>query len=410
MQLVSCDTFVVLPPLTAHGGVIFGKNSDRPNGEVQELIYQPTQQHAAGDKLQCTFIEVDQVEATQAVILSKPAWMWGAEMGANSSGVVIGNEAVWTRLGGPSDNDEKLLGMDLVRLGLERAETAEQAVNVITKLLERYGQGGPCSDTIPDFTYHNSFLIADPKEAWVLETAGKVWAAERITAGCRNISNSLSIGTNIDRSSADLKEVAQKHGLWDGQGEFNFASVYGENKGSASDRETCGRNLLKTLSADNSFDVSSMFQVLRDEDSGICRKADDAFPTTGSQVSVLSAEGNGRPHCHWFTATPNPRDSVFKPFIFTPAARISHHTVSPTFDDDPAKTVPRFQRQVDRAHNLYKLHAGASESARSLLKDMELNCVAEVNKFLDDFAPGQSLSEVDDLLKDVVETEVKFYK
>jgi hypothetical protein len=41
---------------------------------------------------------------------------------------------------------------------------------------------------------------------------------------------------------------------------------------------------------------------------------------------------------------------------------------------------------------------------------MELDCVAEVNKFLDDFTPGQSLDEVDDLLKDVVETEVKFYK
>jgi secernin len=52
MKRMSCDTFVVLPPLTAHGGVIFGKNSDRPKGEVQELIYQPAQQHSAGDKLQ----------------------------------------------------------------------------------------------------------------------------------------------------------------------------------------------------------------------------------------------------------------------------------------------------------------------------------------------------------------------
>lgn len=36
----SCDTFVVLPPLTKHG-VVFGKNSDRPNGEVQEVVYYP---------------------------------------------------------------------------------------------------------------------------------------------------------------------------------------------------------------------------------------------------------------------------------------------------------------------------------------------------------------------------------
>jgi secernin len=52
MKPVSCDTFVVLPPLTVGGRVIFGKNSDRPNGEVQELVYQPAQQYPAGDQLQ----------------------------------------------------------------------------------------------------------------------------------------------------------------------------------------------------------------------------------------------------------------------------------------------------------------------------------------------------------------------
>jgi len=60
------------------------------------------------------------------------------------------------------------------------------------------------------------------------------------------------------------------------------------------------------------------------------------------KVSVLSAAGSGKPHCHWFTSTPNPQTSVFKPFIFTPAVRISHHTYSPTFDDDPAKVRTQF--------------------------------------------------------------------
>ncbi len=83
--------------------------------------------------------------------------------------------------------------------GLERGKTAEDALTVITSLLEQYGQGGPCSDRLPDFSYHNSFLIADGREAWVLETAGPLWAAERVAAGFRNISNCMSITTSVDR-------------------------------------------------------------------------------------------------------------------------------------------------------------------------------------------------------------------
>lgn len=50
--LRGCDTFVVLPPLTAHGGIIFGKNSDRPNQEVQEIVYFPPKTYNAGDKVE----------------------------------------------------------------------------------------------------------------------------------------------------------------------------------------------------------------------------------------------------------------------------------------------------------------------------------------------------------------------
>lgn len=66
------------------------------------------------------------------------------------------------------------------RLGLERADTAEKALTVIVDLLEKYGQGGNCMESHMVFTYHNSFLIADRKEAWVLETSGKYWAAEKV--------------------------------------------------------------------------------------------------------------------------------------------------------------------------------------------------------------------------------------
>nr|CAD7602503.1 unnamed protein product [Timema genevievae] len=438
MKPRSCDTFVVLPPLTAHGGIVFGKNSDRPNGEVQELVYQPAQEHSAGSKLKCTYISVDQVEQTHAVILSKPSWMWGAEMGANDCGVVVGNEAVWSRITDLEDLEEKLLGMDLVRLALERSENAEHAVDVITQLLETYGQGGPCSDTDPFFTYHNSFLIADPKEAWVLETADKEWAAERISGSLWLVLSSPSSDTSeAEFDGLKLANGAQRNPPHH-KGDFHFTRVYSkpidlvEGK-----RQKCGRNLLANLSKDNSFSVSSMFTVLRDQESGICRPPDDSFPTTGSQylysvhlhtvkksceftlgylnqVSVLSPFRSGKPHCHWFTATPNPQLSVFKPFIFTPKVRISKHTQSPVFQPDPVQIIPRFESTVDRSHTLYRLHHAATldqnTTVISLLQEMERNCVAEVEKLLADFKESQSLDEVDDLLKDIVETEVKFYK
>ena len=84
-----------------------------------------------------------------------------------------------------------VLGMDLLRLGLERGRTAREALEVITRLLEEHGQGGQCSDLVVDFSYHNSFLLADGVEAWVLETADRLWVAEKVETGCRNISNCL---------------------------------------------------------------------------------------------------------------------------------------------------------------------------------------------------------------------------
>ena len=41
----SCDTFVAMGDVTSGGSVIFGKNSDRPRGEVQEVITFQHQKH-----------------------------------------------------------------------------------------------------------------------------------------------------------------------------------------------------------------------------------------------------------------------------------------------------------------------------------------------------------------------------
>jgi hypothetical protein len=104
--------------------------------------------------------------------------MWGVEHGVNDAGVAIGNATIYTTLD-PRDAPDALTGMDLVRLGLERGETAADAVDVIIGLLERYGQGGSGYESA-HHPYWSSFLVADAAEGWVLETSGRAWASERV--------------------------------------------------------------------------------------------------------------------------------------------------------------------------------------------------------------------------------------
>lgn len=223
-----CDSLIALKSDTADGVAVFAKTSDRPPNEGQFIKYFPAENHPKNSTVKCTYIEIPQAAHTNAVLLSKPYWLWGAEMGVNDHKVVIGNEAVFPKV--PIEKNTKLIGMDLVRLGLERGNTAREALDVMIALLEEFGQGGSCTTTCS--SYYSSFLIADPDDAWVLETAGKWYAAKHVTQS-DSISNYLTIEDDYELSSPSLAEYAVKQGWAKSVDDFKFGDAYNNHLESA---------------------------------------------------------------------------------------------------------------------------------------------------------------------------------
>lgn len=232
-----CDTLVVVTP----EGVAFAKNSDREPSEPQLIHRLPRAPARRVDR--ATYIEVPAGTSRHAVVLSRPGWMFGAEMGVNEHGLVIGNEAVFSKL--VDRRGKTLLGMDLLRLALERCVTAREAIDEITRLITVHGQGGPAGFRNRSFRYDSSFLLADPREAWILETAGKVWVARQVKAGVATISNRYEIGREWDLAAPDLHDVARRDAGWSGKGDLDFAATFDSfwmpRLGRAASRAATGR-------------------------------------------------------------------------------------------------------------------------------------------------------------------------
>jgi secernin len=318
-----CDTMVAVQNSTDDGAVWFAKNSDREPGEAQVVEHLPGVHRHSSKTLRCTYLDIDQAGQTYEVLLSRPFWMWGAEIGSNEHGVTIGNQAVWTKL--PIARTG-LTGMDLLRLALERTTTAREALSLITDFLKLHGQGGACGYRNKKFRYHNSFLIADPAEAWVLETAGPYWAAEKVKS-IRAISNVLSIGREFDLICDDAYSFARSQGWCKSAADFDFAQAFGDPRYSSLsgglERSAC---TLRTLSAkQGSLSLEDFFATLREHNG---RSPDDGWrmkmpcahsswwptraagQTTGSMISRLQSQSKS----HWLTGTSSPCLSVFKPF------------------------------------------------------------------------------------------------
>jgi secernin len=320
-----CDTIVALGTATKDGATLFGKNSDREPDEVQNIKIYPRRQYKAGDTIKCTYISIPQVAETARVLLCQPFWMFGAEMGANEYGVMIGNEALFTR---EKPSLIGLTGMDLLRLALERGKTAHEALNVIIDLLEKHGQGGNCGYR-KTFLYMNSFLIADAREAYVLETVKSWWGWKKIK-DIWSISNTISLENDLDAVSPGLIENAVKKGWCKSEAGFNFRRCYSDPVitwgAAAKTRETCSRKLL--LQKAGSLTTADFMAILRDHSGRedflpfkhggtVCMHAADKLIRRSQSVGSLVGKVSPQEQYYYVTGTANPCLSPFYP-IFGP--------------------------------------------------------------------------------------------
>jgi len=302
-----CDTYIALSSATKDGSVIFGKNSDRLSNEAQLITYVPRTKHS-DPEVKCTYISIPQVKETAAILMSQPYWMYGCEMGCSENNVVIGNEAVATK---EPLKETGLLGMDLLRLGLERGKNAKDALKIIIDLLEKFGQGG--AHNLKGLNYHNSMIIADLNEAYVLETAGEWWIVENVK-NSRSISNHISIRGKGDQRKEGIIQHAIEKGYCKDDDSFDFKMIFSPSPlpedFPLDSRDGCSLNQLSKHKA--AITPELMMSFLREHKVGICmhRRTDTSV---GSQVSQLTKEHKS---IHWFTGSSIPCLSVYKPYGF----------------------------------------------------------------------------------------------
>lgn len=315
-----CDTFGFFSKTDEHS--FFAKNSDRTPGEPQIIEYVGnTKQNFKTDFLsekldkytKGPFIRLkeifNQFEHPYSAIISRPVWIWGAEMGINEKGVAIGNEAVFSKQRLVKNG---LLGMDILRLALHNAATAYEAANFIISLLEKYGQNGNGSYT-GTLKYHNSFLIKDREKIIVLESSAKNWAIKELR-DFASISNSYTLKDDYKASSNDIqgknlkKDFESKFYTFFSQGDFrkNYTSEQIRHQ---------DKNLIQVFSTlrDHIAHYNSQSRGMK----SICVHPGILVKSETTASMVVDYVGNKQ--FVWHTSAPNPCVSLYKPLIVSGA-------------------------------------------------------------------------------------------
>ncbi len=224
-QALACTNFIVGKNASADGSVIVSYSADS-YGMFGELYHFPAAIHPKG--------------AMRDIYEWDTGKFLGQIKEAHQTYNVVGNMNEFqvtiaeTTFGGREELADSTGIMDygsLIYVALQRSRTAKEAIQVMTDLVKEYGY----------YSSGESFSIADPKEAWIMEMIGKgpgvkgaVWVAVRIPDDCiaahANQSRIHQFDMNDKENclySPDVISFAREKGYFDGLNkDFSFSEVY----------------------------------------------------------------------------------------------------------------------------------------------------------------------------------------
>lgn len=297
------DMVTALGRAALDGLTLFGHNCRRGGAEALTLHRGNGGCHAPEERLEPSGITLPQARQTYTAIGVQTRGQWGYHHGVNLWSVAAGCTRLETRLAGAQPC---LRGPDLVRLALERARTARQAVDLITDLVGRYGQGTGPTEQRGD----SAFLVADAGEAFVLETAGRHWAYQEVRE-VRAVSDVRTVRQDWDGIAHGFANLAIESGRWPADGsKVDFAGVAAPVAAASADPfRRWGRATLLLEEQNGHMDLAFIRRLLSDHyeecadevnrlrpgagPSPLCLHGDsDAAATTGaSLVAQLAGVG-----------------------------------------------------------------------------------------------------------------------
>ena len=221
----ACTNFIATKGATKDGSVLVTYNAD-DYGLFTNLCHYPAGTHAKGERRE--IIDYDTHESHG--FIPEASVTYNVIGNINEYQVSIGE----TTYGGREEMVDKSGTIDygsLMYIGLQRSKTAREAIRIMTSLAETYGYNSE----------GETFTIADPNEAWLLEMQGcggdkkqkVVWVAVRIPDGMISAhANQSRIGqfSTYDTeviTSKNCISFARSKGWFTGKDkEFNWKMAY----------------------------------------------------------------------------------------------------------------------------------------------------------------------------------------